>query len=301
MVLRLVADVAGLVLLLEPADHVLKALRPRQRPGAGQPLVAHVGPELPVAVGLGREAGIDPRQVRRLGQGPRLGRVGQEGVGEQDHRRAVADRDPDRLEDRLEALGRGRGSDHRQRRLAVAAVDRHQQVGGLGLGRHPGRGAGPLGVDHQQRQLQGDGEADRLRLQVHAGAAGDRDAEMAAEGGAERHVRGGDLVLGLHGADAEALVARELVQELGGGRDRVAGEEQRQAAADARRDQPQGRRLRPVDAAVGAGLGGGGLDLVVDLKQLGRLAEVVAGPEGGQVRLHHRRRRRRTSARSSAS
>ena len=46
VVLRLVADVAGLVLLLEPADHVLKALGPRQRPGAGQPLVAHVRPEL---------------------------------------------------------------------------------------------------------------------------------------------------------------------------------------------------------------------------------------------------------------
>ena len=114
--------------------------------------------------------------------------------------------------------------------------------------------------------------------------------EVAAEGGAERHVRGGDLVLGLHGANAEALVARELVQQLGGGRDGVAGEEQRQAAPDARRDQPKGRRLSPVDAAVGTGLGRGGLDLVVDLKQLGRLAEVVARAEGRQVRLHQRRR-----------
>ena len=88
----------------------------------------------------------------------------------------------------------------------MAAVDRHQQVGGLGLGRHPGRGTCALDVDHQQWQLQGHGEADRLGLQVHAGAAGDRDAEVAAEGGSQRHVGSGDLVLGLHRADAEALV-----------------------------------------------------------------------------------------------
>ena len=145
------------------------------------------------------------------------------------------------------------GGDHRQRRLAVAAVDRHQQVGLLGLGRHPGRGAGPLHVDDHQRQLEHRRQPDRLRLQVHPGAAGRGDPELAGEGGAERHVGGGDLVLGLDGADAEAVVAGEVVEQLGGGRDRVAGEEQLQAAPDAGRDQAQRHRLGAVDVAVLAG------------------------------------------------
>ena len=63
------------------------------------------------------------------------------------------------------------------------------------------------------------------------GAAGRGDPEVAGEGGAERHVGGGDLVLGLDRADAEAVVAGEVVQQLGGGGDRIAGEEQLQAAA----------------------------------------------------------------------
>ena len=90
------------------------------------------------------------------------------------------------------------------------------------------------------------------------------------------------------------------MQELGGRRDRVAGEEERQAAADAGGDQPERGRPRAVDAAVGAGLGGRGLDLVADLEELGRLAEVVAGAEGRQVRLPDRPASTRTSPRSSA-
>jgi hypothetical protein len=79
----------------------------------------------------------------------------------------------------------------------VAAVERHQQVGLLGLRRHPGRGAGALHVDHDHRQLEHHRQADRLGLQVHAGAAGRGDSEAPAERRAERHPGGGDLVLGL--------------------------------------------------------------------------------------------------------
>ena len=41
-------------------------------------------------------------------------------------------------------------------------------------------------------------------------------------------------------------VARELVEQLGGGRDRVAGEEQRQPAADAGGDQPEASAVVPL-------------------------------------------------------
>ena len=66
----------------------------------------------------------------------------------------------------------------------------------------------------EQRQLEADGQADRLALQGHARAARGGDAEVAAEGGAERRADAGDLVLGLHGADAEVLVLRQLVEDV---------------------------------------------------------------------------------------
>ena len=59
----LVADVAGHVLLLEPADAVPQARRARQRPGPRELVVAQVGHELARRVRLGGEAGVDLRQV----------------------------------------------------------------------------------------------------------------------------------------------------------------------------------------------------------------------------------------------
>ena len=185
--------------------------------------------------------------------------------------------------------GRGRGGDHRQRRLAVAAVDRHQQVRLFGFRRQPGRGAGALHVDDHQRQLQRHREGDRLGLQVHPRAAGRGHPELAAEGGAERHVGGGDLVLGLDGADAEAVVAGEVVQQFGGGGDRIGREEELQPALDAGRDQPHRHRVGAVDVAVLAGVERRRGDFDRGRRDLGRVAEVVAGLEGGDVGGHDRR------------
>ena len=112
--------------------------------------------------GLGGERRVDPRQRRGVRHPPRLRAVGQRAVGQQQHRRPVGHRDPRRLQRGVEAVGgRARGDD-RQRRLAVAAEHRLQQVGLLGLGGQPGRRAAALHVDDQQRQLQRDGQADRL-------------------------------------------------------------------------------------------------------------------------------------------
>ena len=107
---------------------------------------------------------------------------------------------------------------------------------------------------------------------------------MAAVGGAERHPCGGDLVLRLDCAHARPLVARELVQQLGRRRDRVAREQQRQPAAHGGGDQPERGRRRAVDLAVGAGRRvGSRRDPVLNVEQLGRLAEAPAGAEGGEV------------------
>ena len=132
-------------------------------------------------------------------------------------------------------------------------------------------------------QLEVDGQADRLGLEVEARTAGRGDAERAAEGGAEGGADAGDLVLGLEGADAELLAPAQLVQDVRGRRDRVAAQEQRQPGQAGGGDQAPGQRLVAGDLDVLALLEGRRLDLVVGLEQLGRLAEVVAGPEGPGV------------------
>src|SRR3954463_5001339 len=53
-------------------------------------------------------------------------------------------------------------------------------------------------------------------------------AMLGAAGRPERRVRGGDLVLGRDGAHAVVLVARELVEELGGRGDGIRREQERQ-------------------------------------------------------------------------
>jgi hypothetical protein len=100
----------------------------------------------------------------------------------------------------------------------------------------------------------------------------------------------GDLVLGLDRAHAVAAVARERVQQVGGGRDRIGAEDERQAGLGGRRDQPERRRVRAVDVAVRAGQDlVVGLDLDLQVDQLRRLAEAPAGAERGEVGLRHRR------------
>src|SRR5256885_12532791 len=67
------------------------------------------------------------------------------------------------------------------------------------------------------------------------------------------------------------------------------------SAAHAGRDQAERGRFGPVDAAVGPGLGRRRLDLIVDLHELGGLAEVVAGAEGRQIRLDRKSTRLNSS------
>ena len=177
-------------------------------------------------------------QVGDVGDPPGLRAVGQVAVGQDDHRGAVLGGDPDRLERDVEAVRRGGGRDHGDRRLPVPAVERHQQVGLLGLGRHAGGRAGPLDVADDQRQLDRHRQPDRLLLQHHPGAGGGAHAEGAAEGRAERRADPADLVFGLERADPEPLVLGQLVQDVRGRGDRVGAEEQRQAGTPRRGDSP---------------------------------------------------------------
>ena len=120
VVLGVVGDVAGDVLLLEPADAVLQARRAGDGPLAGQRLrVADVGPEAGVAfgiraVGLGGERGADVGQRPDVRELPGLGPVGQVAVGEQDDGRPVLDGEAGCLDGGVEAVDRAPGGDDRR-------------------------------------------------------------------------------------------------------------------------------------------------------------------------------------------
>ncbi len=188
----LVGHVAAAVRLLEPADAVLEAghagrgPRPRQRLG-----VADVGPEArrAVVVGvvrLGGEGRVDRLERVEVGQAPGLRPVGQVAVGEHDDRRAVLDGQAGRLDRDGEAVARRLRGEDRQRGLAVAPVERVEEVRLLGLGRQARRRPAALHVDDDQRQLEIRGQAQGLGLEVEAGTARRGDAERTAEGGPER-------------------------------------------------------------------------------------------------------------------
>ena len=289
VVLGVVGDVAGDVLLLQATDPMFQARRTGNGPWTGQILVSQVTHEPIVVVDLRGEMRIDRRQRRKIRQAPRLGRVPEEGVREDDHRRPVLDRDAHGFDGDVEAAG-GRVRCHdRYRRLAVAAEHGRQEVGRLRFRGHARRWACPHDVDDDHRQLERHRQADGLLLEVQAGAAGSGNAEMTAEGRPQGRPGGGDLVLGLEGSNAEVLVAGQLVKDLRGRRDRIAGVEDGQAARHAGRDEPPGQRRGAARVPIGSGSERGLLDLVGVGEHLGGLPEVVAGLERRDVGFEDRR------------
>jgi len=84
VVLGVVGDVAGDVLLLQPAHAVAQAGRAGDGPGPGQVLVAQVRHEAVVVIGRGGELRIDVGEILDVRQLPRLARVPQERVRQQD-------------------------------------------------------------------------------------------------------------------------------------------------------------------------------------------------------------------------
>jgi hypothetical protein len=168
VVVRVVAHVAGDVGLLETADPVLQAGRARNRPLAGKrDRIAVVRMERfllrPVLNG-------DVRQVRDRRDLPRLRARREERIRQVDDRRDVLQGEAPRLDREVEALPGGGRRDDRQGRVAVAPEHDLEQVGLLGLRRHPRRGACALDVDDYKRQLDHDREPERLRLEGDPGA-----------------------------------------------------------------------------------------------------------------------------------
>ncbi len=283
VVVRVVADVAQDVGLLEAADAVLQPGRAGHGPRSGQRrLIPQVRIE---ALALGAVRDGDRWHVGDVRDVPRLGAAREEGVRHVHDRGHVLERDPPRLDREREALGGSRGRHDGDRRVGVPPEHDLEQIGLLGLGRHAGRRTGALDVDDDERQLDHDREPEGFLLERDArtGRRGHphRAAVARADGGAD----GGDLVLCLERLDPEVLVARELVEDVRGGRDRVGAVEDVATGELGRGHESQRRRLVAGDVPVVAGRELGGRDDVALVEDLGRLAEVVARVQGSLVAL----------------
>ncbi len=281
-----VGDVPGPVLLLEPADPVLQPGRPGDRPGPTERLlVPGVGLE---ALGLGAERDRDVGDRVDVGQHPRLGAGRDVAVAHDDHRHHVLDRDPHRLERRVEAIRGVRGRDDGHRALAVAAVHRLQEVGLLGLGGQAGGGPAALHVDDQKRELGDDRQPQGLALQRQARSGGPGDPDGSTVGGADGGTDRGDLVFGLERRHAVVLEGRQSVQDVRRGRDRVGPVEHRAAGLSGGHGQRDGDGGVAHDVAVVAGREIRFGHLVGSLEHLDGHRVVVAGHQRGQVGLGER-------------
>ena len=129
-------------------------------------------------------------------------------------------------EGHIEAVGRGRCSQHHHRALAVTTVECLQQVGLLGLGRQTRRRATPLYVDNHQRQLRHHGQADTLALQGQTGTRSRGHGQVPGKRGTDGRAHAGNLVLDLNGFHAQVLALGQLVQNIGGGSNGVTAQEE---------------------------------------------------------------------------
>ena len=193
------------------------------------------------------------------------------------------ERDARRFERDLEAVAWRARRDDRHRRFTVPAVHREQQVGLLGLGGQAGGRPTALHVDQEQRELEAHRETEALALEVDAGTARRGDTELARERGADGDADRRDLVFRLQRAHAEVLVARQLVEDVGRRRDRVRRVEDRQVRVLRGSEQAERDRRVAADVAVAARGQRGRRNLVRRPCELGRLTEVQAGLERGDV------------------
>ena len=116
-------------------------------------------------------------QARDVRNGPWLGAVCEVGVRKHDDGCHVPYREPEGLDNGVEAVPGCVCGQHRNRALGVTTVEGGQQVGLLGFGGHTRGGAGALDVDHDERQLGHHGQSQRLLFEQEAGATGGTDAE----------------------------------------------------------------------------------------------------------------------------
>ena len=280
---RLVVDVAGDVLLFDAADAMFEAGGTGDGPGAresiGIPLVRLE------ADGIGFVRHWKFGQVFDVRNFPGFSAVGEVAVRKNNHRDHVLDGNATGFERDPETIASGGRCENGNRRFGVAAEEGLEQVGLFGFGGQAGRRAAALDVANDERQFDGDGEAECFGFQGHAGAGSGGDAERAgirrADGGSD----GGDFVFGLKSGDAEILVLRKLMQDVRRGGDGIRTQEQFDARLLRGGDETEGERGVAADITVGARFQLRGRNFVADLKGFGSFAVAVARFHGERIGL----------------
>ena len=168
-------------------------------------------------------------KIRDARNFPGLRAVRQISVGKNDDRHHVFDRDAGGFHRDPEAVAGRCRRENRNRSFGVAAKERLQQVGLLGLGRQTGRRAAALDVADHERQFDGNGQSHRFGFEGHARTGRGGDPDAARVSGANRRSDGRNFVFGLERDHAEILVSRKLVQNVRRRRDRIRAEKKRKA------------------------------------------------------------------------
>src|SRR5262249_38069401 len=112
------------------------------------------------------------------------------------------------------------------------------------------------------------------------GAGGGGDGESAGIGRADSGSDRGDFVLGLESDDAEILILRKLMQDVGRGGNRVAALEQLEAGFLRGGNEAERECLVAADVAIQTGFKLRRRNLVADLESFGGFAVGVAGLHG---------------------
>ncbi len=285
VILRIVADLACDVLLLQSTDSMLQTWCPWNCPRPRELFIAIVWV---IGLGISSEVYRDVRKICWIGNLPGLGTVGEIAVRENEDRRHVLRRDPRCLDCHPETVAGSLRSNDRNRTFAVATVKGLHQIGLLRLRRKAGARTATLNINDDHRKLRHHREPDRFGLQGDARTARRCECQGATKSRAKRGGHCGNLVLGLERDESELLESRNLVQDLAGGSDRIASQEPLQLCLFRRSNHTDRQRLVPHDVAVAATGELCGRDLVPDGELLHCLSQVVAGRQRTPVCLGQR-------------
>ena len=153
----------------------------------------------------------------------------------------------------------------------------------FGLSRQAGGRTTALNIANHEGNFDGDGEPQGFGLEGHAGARSGSNGQGAGVCGSNRGGDGGDFVFSLESDDAEILVLRELVQNVGRRSDGIAALKKFQAGFLRSGNEAERQGLVAAHAAVKSRFEMRRGNFIADLERFGGFAVGVAGFHGQLV------------------
>ena len=163
---------------------VLESFHTRKSPVTHASFVPQRRIEMPFQF-FGYTLRMNFRQFCQTRHAPKACSVSQIGIGKQDDRRHILQRNLTCLVRKIEAVRTARSGQNYRRTLAVTAVEGLQQVRLLGLGRQSGGRSAALYIHHYQRQFGHDSQADGFGFEAQTGAGSGSTCQVSGESCAE--------------------------------------------------------------------------------------------------------------------